>query len=224
MSRMRTAVVKFGGFGVVVVAAAVLVGCGGGTPTGGAAPGATGSAAIGGTAPGSTAGSGAVPDPGPVLAPMPTTGAGPADREQAATYRSCKLLTRDDLERALGQQYRDAEPTLDENSSVLSSVTHVNQGCTYWATERRSAGVGEVNLDVAQFPDATGTYATIRARYRDVPSAADVSGVGDAAFRSGNMLMVRKGNTIVDFGVNETADAIALARLMTVARIVLPRV
>jgi len=44
-----------------------------------------------------------------------------------------------------------------------------------------------------------------------------------AAFRSGGMLMVRKGGTIVDLGVNETGDAIQLPRLVTVARLVLAR-
>ena len=136
---------------------------------------------------------------------------------------SCKVLTRADLERAFGQPYRDAEPTLDGNSSVLSSVTKVNHGCTYWATERRAAGVGEVDIDLAHLPEAAGTYKSIHDRYLDVPTFADVPGVGDAAFRSGGMLMVRQGATIVDLGVNETADAIALPRLVTVARIALAR-
>jgi len=154
---------------------------------------------------------------------MPTTGAGPAERDLAATFESCKLLTRGDLEHAFGQPYRDAEPTLDENSSVISGVTKDNRGCTYWATERRAGGVGEVDIDVAHLPDGAGTYATIRDRYVSVPTFTDVPGVGDGAFRSGGMLMVRKGDTIVDLGVNMTADGIALARLVTVARIVLPR-
>jgi hypothetical protein len=38
------------------------------------------------------------------------------------------------------------------------------------------------------------------------------------------MLMIRKGNTIVELGVNMTTDEIAQARLVTIARIVLPRV
>jgi len=190
---------------VVLVAVA---GCGGGPPAARSTPAAAASAA----------------DPGAVLGPMPTTGAGPAEHARAATFESCKVLTRADLERAFRQPYRDAEPTLDENSSVLSSVTNVNHGCTYWATERRAAGVGEVDLDLAHLPDAAGTYASIRGRYLTVPSFADVPGIGDAAFRSGGMLMVRKGGTILDLGVNETGDAIQLPRLTTVARIALTRV
>src|SRR5439155_853785 len=134
------------------------------------------------------------PEPGAVLGPMPTTGAGPAERDLAAMFESCKLLTRGDLEHAFGQPYRDAEPTLDENSSVISSVTKDNRGCTYWATERRAGGVGEVDIDVAHLPDAAATYATIRDRYVSVPTFTDVPGVGDGAFRSGGMLMVRKGD------------------------------
>jgi hypothetical protein len=155
---------------------------------------------------------------------MPTTGAGPADRDLAATLESCKLLTKSDLAQALGQQYRDAEPTLDDDSSVISGVTGVNHGCTYWATERRATGVGTVDIDVAYLPKAAATYATIRDRYRAVPTFADVPGVGEAAFRSGSMLMIRKGDTIVELGVNYTDDDIAQARLVTIARIVLPRI
>src|SRR5438309_597184 len=112
----------------VFVAGALLAGCGGGT--GGAAAARTRPAAS----------EAAAPEPGAVLGPMPTTGAGPAERDLAATFESCKLLTRGDLEHAFGQPYRDAEPTLDENSSVISSVTKDNRGCTYWATERRAGG------------------------------------------------------------------------------------
>jgi hypothetical protein len=48
--------------------------------------------------------------------------------------------------------------------------------------------------------------------------------VGEAAFRSGGMLMIRKDSAIVELGVNMTADEIAQARLVTIARIILPRV
>ena len=217
MNRVRMA--RMGGLVSVLVAAVLAAGYGeaaGGTRAG-ASP-------TGPAAPASTPRAGAAPDPGAVLGPVPTTGAGPAERELAATFESCKLLTRADLEQALGQRYRDAEPTSDDASSVISAVTKVNRGCTYWAVERRVAGVGEVDLDVAHLPDGAATYATIRDRYTKVPTFADVPGVGDAAFRSGGMLMVRTGNTILEFGVNMTGDEIAQARLVTVARIVLPRV
>jgi hypothetical protein len=218
-ARIGTAVVKAGGLVSVVVAGVLVSGCAG---QAGSAP--AGASPTGRAAPAAEPRAGAVPDPGAVLGPMPTTGAGPAERDLAATLDSCKLLTKGDLEQALGQQYRDAEPTLDADSSVISGVTRVNRGCTYWAAERRATGVGEVDIDVAHMPDAAATYATIRDRYRNVPTFADVPGVGEAAFRSGGMLMIRKDNTIVDLGVNMTADEIAQARLVTIARIVLPRV
>jgi hypothetical protein len=216
-ARIGTAVVKAGGFVSVVLAGVLVAGCAGraGSAPAGASPG-------GQAAPASELRAG--PDPGAVLGPMPTTGAGPAERDLAATLESCKLLTKGDLEQALGQQYRDAEPTLDADSSVISGVTKVNDGCTYWAAERRATGVGEVDIDVAHLPNAAATYATIRDRYRNVPTFADVPGVGEAAFRSGGMLMIRKDNTIVELGVNMTTDEIAQARLVTIARIVLPRV
>jgi hypothetical protein len=223
-ARIGTAVVKAGGpvsvmMAGILVAGVLVSGCAGRADSAPAEVFPTGQAA-------SASGpqTGGVPDPGAVLGPMPTTGAGPAERDLAATLESCKLLTKGDLEQALGQQYRDAEPTLDADSSVISSVTKVNRGCTYWAAERRATGVGEVDIDVAHMPDATATYATVRDRYRNVPTFADVPGVGEAAFRSGGMLMIRKDNTILELGVNMTTDQIAQARLVTIARIILPRV
>jgi hypothetical protein len=203
----------------VLIAGVLVAGCAG---RAGSAP--AGAPPTNQAAPASDPRAGAVPDPGAVLGPMPTTGTGPAEHDLATTLESCKLLTKGDLEQALGQQYRDAEPTLDADSSVISGVTKVNRGCTYWAAERRATGVGEVDIDLAHLPDAAATYATIRDRYRNVPTFADVPGVGEAAFRSGGMLMIRKDSAIVELGVNMTADEIAQARLVTIARIILPRV
>src|SRR5689334_204779 len=111
-ARIGTAVVKAGGLVSVMVAGVLVAGCAG---RAGSAP--AGASPTGQAAPAAEPRAGAVPDPGAVLGPMPTTGAGPAERDLAATLESCKLLTKGDLEQALGQQYRDAEPTLDADSS-----------------------------------------------------------------------------------------------------------
>jgi hypothetical protein len=103
-------------------------------------------------------------------------------------------------------------------------VTEVNDGCTYFATERRQGGVGEVDIDLARLPDAAATYAALHSRYTSNSSFAEVTGFGDAAYRTGNLLMIREGNTIVELGVNDVDGAIAPARLETLARIALPRV
>jgi hypothetical protein len=214
MAPMNTAVTRRGSLVAVILAGMLASGCGPAAPAPAAAP-QTGSA---------SASAGDVPTPGAVLGPGLSSGAGPAEHAQAATMETCKLLTRDDIEKALHQTFQDAEPTLDGNSSVISGVTRVNNGCTYFATERRKGGVGEVDLDLARLPDAAATYAELRGRYTAISGFTDVAGVGDAAFRSGDMLMVRKGGTILDLGVDEVDDAVALARLTTIARIVLPRI
>jgi len=178
-----------------------------------------------GDAPAGTVSSAAPPAKvGKALGPMPASTATREDLDRAATLESCRLVSKDELARALGQPYRDPEPGVDSDSAFNQVLPDVQGSCVFWATERRAGGVGEIDVLVVRPADPASAYAKLRDNYRDVPSAKDVDGFGDSAFQSGQVMFVRKGKALLETSVNWTeGDDVADARLRTVTQLALAR-
>jgi hypothetical protein len=157
------------------------------------------------------------------LPPIPASTASQEDLALAAQLASCKLVTKDELGTALGHRYRDPEPGVDTDSTLNQVLDDIHGSCVFWATENKRGGVGQVDVLVVRPSDPASAYTKLRTNYQAVPSAKDVAGLGDSAFQSGSVLVVRKGGALLETSVNWTSDDIASDRLRTVTELALAR-
>ena len=123
----------------------------------------------------------ATPAPSAPSAPAPGSTAG---GQTSGSTDPCVLVTQ-----------QDAQAALDRPVQPISNVPVVVPGqrtCGYGSTD--SAGL----VAVLTFPDTGGLFDTLRAQRKQVGAGYhDVTGLGDAAFRDGGQLYVRRGGTVL---------------------------
>lgn len=154
-------------FAVVAVGALALAACGGDDDSGGG----TATSTAGGqvtqtTAAGNTSGA---------TTAAATVAATATQQASSGGANPCDLLTKSDVETALGESVNDAEYTLAGDTPVSADVTATVSVCSYSAI----AGISSISLDIWSAP---GNDSGIKQLTQFVCSSKEsVSGLGDVA-------------------------------------------
>lgn len=144
----------------------------------GACSGASGPAATTSPNGAAAAPSGGAPTPGATGTTSPAVGTSPA----AGASDACRLLTKAEVEAAFHETM--LEP--------VSSVVHGGPSCTY----EHTAGGGDLTVKISSSASSAAALKGVEGAYG--AAATDLSGVGDAAFEFGGILIqFVKGTTLV---------------------------
>ena len=145
-------------------------------------------ACSGASAPGASA-PGATPAPHGVATagsqPTSTPAAAGPTGQAAAGSDGCRLITRAEAATAFGESM--LEPA--------ASTDHGDQSCAY----THEAGGLDLNVSISSHPSSAGVIRSLEKTY----SAADIPGIGDAAFEVAGILEFVKGETLVTMGTGD---------------------
>ena len=177
----------------------LLAACSGASAPGAAAPGATAApaAATAPSQPGST-----------TSQPASTPAAAAATSQAAAGSDACRLVTQAEVAAAFGESML----------KPVATTSHGEASCTY----THEAGGLDLNVTISARPSSAAAIKQAETLYGG--GAADVPGVGDAAFSVAGILEFVKGTTLVTMGTGDGPAIISTDRFNALAALAAGRV